>query len=285
MFSFDLFVFSRILVRDLVYIPLWSSASKSGDHSEENSTLDAAVLPTHTRESLSNILLTHIDFRRPILDSKRYNTSRHDETIEKVPESCIEEFYLYVSTWKGWHGPLPGKDNRVTWEQVERANVVEGVASCTHLVQNFHEDIEDELENSTNTTTSRPTESIAESFRYCPRDPRCFTRLDRCPLASYSMSKVPKSNLMMIYVNRPKAKSSLCPKLIIKRKPVEFTPEEWCTRLRTTPYRERPHKCFFVHDGENKTLFPKCANSSRPTSSSSSVVFLVLVFILQRMCT
>lgn len=84
---------------------------------------------------------------------------------------------------------------------------------------------------------------------------------------SYSVSKIPKSNLMMIYVNHSKEKSYLCPKLIIKRKPVEFTAEEWCTRLRTTPYRERPHKCFFVHDGENRTLFPKCSNAERVTIS------------------
>lgn len=71
---------------------------------------------------------------------------------------------------------------------------------------------------------------------------------------------------MMIYVNHPKETSQLCPKLIIKRKPVEFSPEEWCTRLKTTPYRERPQKCFFVHEGENKTLFSKCSNAMRLTN-------------------
>jgi hypothetical protein len=72
---------------------------------------------------------------------------------------------------------------------------------------------------------------------------------------------------MMIYVNHSRDTSSslLCSKLIIKRKPVEFTREEWCTRLKTTPYRERPHKCFFVHDGENKTLFPTCSNGMQLT--------------------
>src|SRR5271156_869915 len=83
---------------------------------------------------------------------------------------------------------------------------------------------------------------------------------------SYSISKIPKSNLMMIYVNHSKETSQLCAKLIIKRKPVEFTPEERCTRLKTTPYRERPHKCFFVHDGENQTLFSKCSNAIQLTN-------------------
>lgn len=152
-------------MRDFIYMPSWSSASQDGDHTKENSTKETPPLPTHTRESLSNILLTHIDFRRPILDSKRYNTTRHDETIEKVPESCIEEFYLYVSTWKGWQGPLPGKDNRLTWEQVERANTVDGTSSCTHIVQTSDDDMEAEGEDNTNTSTSRPMESIAESFR------------------------------------------------------------------------------------------------------------------------
>ncbi len=68
---------------------------------------------------------------------------------------------------------------------------------------------------------------------------------------------------MMIYVNHSKETSHLCAKLIIKRKPVEFTEDEICTRLKTTPYRERPHKCFFVHDAENKTLFSKCSNAIR----------------------
>jgi hypothetical protein len=147
-------------------MPSWSFASKNSDQEGENSTAESDPLPTHTRESLSNILLTHIDFRRPILDSKRYNSTKHDENIEKVPESCIEEFYLYVSTWKGWQGPLPGKDNRLTWEQVERANTVDGTVSCTHIVQDSDDDIEeDELENNTNTSTSGSQESIAESFR------------------------------------------------------------------------------------------------------------------------
>jgi len=71
---------------------------------------------------------------------------------------------------------------------------------------------------------------------------------------------------MMIYANHSKETAELCAKLIIKRHPVEFTPEELCTRLKTTPYRERPHKCFFVHDGENKTLFSKCSNAIRLTN-------------------
>ena len=68
---------------------------------------------------------------------------------------------------------------------------------------------------------------------------------------------------MMIYVSHSKETSELCAKLTIKRKPVEFSEEDICTRLKTTPYRERPHKCFFVHDGENQTLFTKCSNAIR----------------------
>lgn len=68
---------------------------------------------------------------------------------------------------------------------------------------------------------------------------------------------------MMVYVSHSKETSDLCAKLTIKRKPVEFSEEDICTRLKTTPYRERPHKCFFVHDEENATLFTKCSNAIR----------------------
>ena len=84
---------------------------------------------------------------------------------------------------------------------------------------------------------------------------------------------------MMIYVNHPKETSELCPKLTIKRKPVEFTPEEWCTRLKTTPYRERPQKCFFVHDEENKKLFSKCSNAIRLTNHTllSNIIWIFIL--------
>jgi hypothetical protein len=82
---------------------------------------------------------------------------------------------------------------------------------------------------------------------------------------------------MMIYVNHSKETSELCAKLVIKRKPVEFTPEEWCTRLKTTPYRERPHKCFFVHDGENKTLFPKCSQANRLVNCCFLIVLMAFL--------
>jgi hypothetical protein len=96
---------------------------------------------------------------------------------------------------------------------------------------------------------------------------------------SYSISKIPKSNLMMIYVNHSKETSQLCAKLIIKRKPVEFTRDEWCTRLKTTSYRERPHKCFFVHEGENRTLFSKCSNEHSNAIRITNHYF-IWIFIL-----
>jgi hypothetical protein len=82
---------------------------------------------------------------------------------------------------------------------------------------------------------------------------------------------------MLLYVNHSKEASVSCPKLIIKRKPVEFTAEEWCTRLRTTPYRERPHKCFFVHEGEKKPLFSKCSNAIRLTCRYLFIIFTVII--------
>ena len=96
---------------------------------------------------------------------------------------------------------------------------------------------------------------------------------------SYSISKIPKSNLMMIYVNHSRETSQLCAKLLIKRKPVEFTPGEWCTRLKTTPYRERPHKCFFVHDGESKALFPDCENACRIFAPSTWILLIGMLLI------
>ncbi len=84
---------------------------------------------------------------------------------------------------------------------------------------------------------------------------------------------------MLLYVNHSTEASLLCPKLIIKRKPVEFSDEERCTRLKTTPYRERPHKCFFVHEGEKKPLFSKCRNTAiRLKHSYLFIIFSVIVF-------
>ncbi|CAF3365398.1 unnamed protein product [Rotaria socialis] len=257
---------AMFLVRDIVIWPQWTYAAKKANLANINTTVEAPPQKTHIRESLSNILLTYIDFRRPILDYKGYhNGSKDDDSIERVPESCIEEFNLYVSTWKGWLGPLPSTDNSVTWEQVERDNSVHGTISCTHVVketENF-DDFYGNNSNGTNYSTTippSPTPPVAESF-------------------SYSISKIPKSNLMMVYVNHPKETSQLCPKLIIKRKPVEFTPEEWCTRLKTTPYRERPQKCFFVHEGENKTLFSKCSYALRLTNHNLLTNFMWIIIL------
>jgi hypothetical protein len=236
--------------------PRWSYASKNS-----NSTEIESKPPTHIRESLSNILLSHIDFRRPILDHKILNTTKDDDVIERTPESCIEEFNLYVSTWKGWQGPLPSRDNRITWEQIERENTIQSTVSCTRMIKQPTKTFDDFYDNETNTSTTPPPILIAESF-------------------SYSISKIPKSNLMLLYVNHSQELSLLCPKLLIRRKPVEFTAEEWCTRLRTTPYRERPHKCFFVHDGEKKPLFTKCSYANRITSQSLFLIFIILIIEL-----
>jgi hypothetical protein len=118
--------------------------------------------------------------------------------------------------------------------------------------------LEDFYDNETNSSTTTPPILIAESF-------------------TYSISKIPKSNLMLLYVNHSTEVSLLCPKLLIKHKPVEFTPDEWCTRLKTTPYRERPHKCFFVHDGEKKPLFTKCSNATQLTSKYLFIIFVIIL--------
>jgi hypothetical protein len=127
-------------------------------------------------------------------------------------------------------------------------------------VQNSTENFEDVSNNETNSSTTIPPILIPEAF-------------------SYSISKIPKSNLMLLYVNHSKEASLLCPKLIIKRQPVEFTPEEWCTRLKTTPYRERPHKCFFVHEGEKKPLFTKCSHTNRLTQKYFLIIFVIILIL------
>ncbi|UJR35966.1 hypothetical protein I4U23_028707 [Adineta vaga] len=254
-----------ILVRDIIYWPQWTYAAKKPNVANQNATVPKRVPETHTLESLSNILLTHIDFRRPVLDYKQTNMSKEDDTLERTPVSCIEEFNLYLSTWKGWQGPLPSKDNQAAWEQVERENSLQNTISCTHIAKETPEIVDDfygNTSNGTNFSTTIPTPPpppIAESF-------------------SYIISKIPKSNLMMIYVNHSRETSQLCEKLIIKRKPVKFTQEDLCTRLKTTPYRERPHKCFFVHDDERK-LFQKCSNAIRWTNSSL-FSYIILIIIL-----
>ena len=250
------FSFSRSLTRDILFFPSWSNAAKKSNLLNQTSTFNESKLPNYIRESLSNILLTHVDFRRPMLHHKNSNISKDDETIERKPESCIEEFNLYVSTWKGWQGALPSKENRITWEQVERENTIQGTVSCTHLVKDSNEMF---YENETNSSqTIPPPIFVAEPF-------------------SYSISKIPKSNLMLLYVNHSQEASLVCPKLLIKRKPVEFTRDELCTRLKTTPFRERPHKCFFVHDDEKKPLFTKCSASHPFSLQTILLIFILLV--------
>lgn len=164
-------IFNRVLVRDILFWPQWTYAAKKANVANQNLTVESPPPQTHVRESLSNILLTHIDFRRPTLDYKRMNNTKDDEAIEKVPESCIEEFNLYVSTWKGWQGPLPSKDNSIGWEQVERENTVHSTISCTHVVKEPTEEFDDPYGNSSNGTnfsTTVPTPPplpTAESFR------------------------------------------------------------------------------------------------------------------------
>ena len=257
------------MIRDLIYVPHWSFAEKrSLTNNSQNLSSDEVKPPTHIRESLSNILPTHFDFRRPILHHKITNTSKDDDTIDRVPESCIEEFNLYVSTWKGWQGPIPSKDDHLRWEKVNKENTIDGTVSCTHEIPNLqrtpNEFSDDENFNtSTNgSTTTPPPILIAESF-------------------SYSLSKIPQTNLMLLYVNHSKEISYLCSKLLIKRKPVEFTSEELCTRLKTTPYRERPHKCYFVHDGEKRPLFRKCDNNRSSNVHYYSFTIVILLLIMQ----
>jgi hypothetical protein len=241
-----------------MFFSQWSYASKKANVINQTSINSESKPKTHVRESLSNILVTHFDFRRPILDHEILNSTKDNETIERIPESCIEEFNLYVSTWKGWQGPLPSKDNKITWEQIEHHNTRQGTVTCTRSIKASTENLQTFYDNETNSSTTLPPIIIAESF-------------------SYSISKIPKTNLMLLYVNHSKEASLLCPKFIIKRKPVEFTPDEWCTRLKTTPYRERPHKCFFVHDGEKKPLFTKCSNANRLTYRYLSIIFVITI--------
>ena len=245
----------RSTFHDIVSFPWRIFAS---DFAEQTSTSEKIKVSTTIRESLSNILLTFIDFRSPILDSKRYNRTRDDETIERVPESCIEEFNLYVSTWKGWQGEFPSKTNQIRWDDVERENTIQSSVTCTHTpsVSSSNSFDDSSMENQSNFSSTTPPIPIAESF-------------------SYSITKLARNNLMLLYVNHSKESSYLCPKLIIKRKPVEFTAEEWCTRLKTTPYRERPHKCFYVHDGETRSLFPKCSFAS--FIFASPLILLILL--------
>ncbi|CAF1231815.1 unnamed protein product [Rotaria sp. Silwood1] len=252
---------AMILIRDIIFFPQWSYATKKPNTINQTLTNDKPIQKTHIRESLSNILLTHIDFRHPILHHKILNSTKDEETIEKVPEPCIEEFNLYVSTWQGWRGPLPSKDNKITWEQVERENTIYGTVTCTPSIKEYTKNFEDLYENETNGTNNStivPPVYVPESY-------------------SYSISKIPKSNLMLLYANHSKEASLICEPLIIKRKPVEFTTDEWCTRLKTTPYRERPHKCFFVHEGEKKPLFSKCSNANQLTQRYSFVMLTVII--------
>lgn len=161
----------RILVRDILVWPQWTIEAKKPTPPNQNGTITKSYSKTHVLESLSNILLTYIDFRRPTLDYRRQNNTKQDETIELVPQSCIEEFDLYVSTWKGWQGPLPSKDNSITWEQVEQENSASGTISCTHVTKEPIVDLDDPYgnnSNNTNWTTTIPTPPplpTAESFR------------------------------------------------------------------------------------------------------------------------
>ena len=147
-------------MHDILVFPRWTYASRKS-HKSQNLTLEPEKPPTHTRESLSNVLLTHIDFRRPILDHREINGTKEDDSVGRIPLSCIEEFNLYVSTWKGWEGPLPSKDNRLTWEEIERANTVHGAVDCTVYSR---ETVVSVNENGTNSSTVESRLSFYESF-------------------------------------------------------------------------------------------------------------------------
>ena len=162
MFNFKLF---RIVIRDIMFLPEWSYATKPVNVTDGNRTNDKTVLKTQVRESLSNILVTHIDFRPPVLDHAELNPVV-DKNIEKIPESCIEEFSLYVSTWKGWSGPLPSNNNKVTWEQVERDNIIDGFVTCTPSNRAAAENLEGLYDNGTNSSTEVPPIQIPQSYRY-----------------------------------------------------------------------------------------------------------------------
>ena len=153
-----------------MFWPRWSYAANKVNIANQNSTIDEPEPKTHILESLSNILVTHIDFRRPILNYDEHNTT-HDDTVDRVPESCIEEFNLFVSTWKGWQGPLPSIDDKIEWEKVERENSVYGRISCKREIKTNSENFDDSygnISNETNFSTIIPTSSslpTAESFR------------------------------------------------------------------------------------------------------------------------
>ena len=81
------------MIRDLIYVPHWSFAEKrSLTNNSQNLSSDEVKPPTHIRESLSNILPTHFDFRRPILHHKITNTSKDDDTIDRVLKNLISMF-------------------------------------------------------------------------------------------------------------------------------------------------------------------------------------------------
>lgn len=149
--------------------PEWSYATKKSNNMNQNTTAEKPIRKTHIRESLSNILLTHIDFRHPTLFHKILNSTKEDETIEKIPEPCIEEFNLYLSTWKGWQGALPSKDNRITWEQVEKENTIYGTVNCTLSSKDSSdssEEPDEEITNTTNSSSAIPPILTSESYRY-----------------------------------------------------------------------------------------------------------------------
>lgn len=156
-----------MLTRDLCHFTIWIREVRSSNSDGNKTASNQTNLPNYVRESLSNVLLTYIDFRPPILDSRRLNSSKPDESINKVPESCIEEFNLYVSTWKGWQGPFPSKYNRVTWQDVEKENTVDGTVTCKHVSPTFQDKIHNWTdENSNTSTTIPPPDIISESFRF-----------------------------------------------------------------------------------------------------------------------
>ncbi|CAF1603550.1 unnamed protein product, partial [Didymodactylos carnosus] len=231
--------FYNIINYIALFLVHWPNYSLGTEQDTQDNTLTTTNTPpaeeSYVKESLSNILLDHIDFRRPIVDYKNLNYSKEDDAVDKIPESCIEKFRLWVSTWKGWEGELPSKENGITWEEVEKANTKTGWVKCTEVSQ---EPILSSIniENASNSTTNE-TSNIRSTSTVSDFSTTYATTHDE--LFPYSVSKIPNSNLLMVYVNHSK---SYCEKLLIKREPVEFKHDERCIRLKTTPYRERPHK-------------------------------------------
>ncbi|KAL7669184.1 hypothetical protein ACOME3_009850 [Neoechinorhynchus agilis] len=78
---------------------------------------------------------------------------------------------------------------------------------------------------------------------------QCTNPIHECSV-SYTIQGLPRTNMYLIHYDDCCSECQAEMALKIVKKPIKLNETEKCIRLKSTPYRERPQKCYFVNDEE-----------------------------------